>query len=253
MLLMDESLQLLSAVEVLDLSRNCFAEVANLQKCSRLRFLDLGFNHIANFSTLNLAHLRVRVLLLRNNALVNVKGIEQLVSLGVLDLSYNLIASVSDVEALKPLSQLNTLSLQGNPITLMSNYRIGILGVLADPRKVVLDGTSVTTKELWLFTSVLWKSKLQRPVSTGYDIAVMATEAISSPDSASTRGASRKGLRVAVIEDEPPLDEDEPPLDEDETSLGEDEPRLHSLVAASDLNDHRMMAAHLNSMETRNS
>lgn len=54
MLLMDESLRLLPAVEVLDLSRNCFAEVSNLQKCFRLRYLDLGFNHITNVSTLNL-------------------------------------------------------------------------------------------------------------------------------------------------------------------------------------------------------
>lgn len=91
---------------------------------------------------------RIRVLLLRNNALVNVKGLEHLVSLGVLDLSYNLIASVSDVEALKSLTHLNTLALQGNPITLRANYRVDVLGVLADPRKVCLQIWSASSQSL---------------------------------------------------------------------------------------------------------
>jgi Leucine-rich repeat (LRR) protein len=50
---MDESLQLLPAVEALDLSRNNLAKVANLQKCLRLKFLDLGFNHITSVASLN--------------------------------------------------------------------------------------------------------------------------------------------------------------------------------------------------------
>ncbi len=53
MVLMDESLQLLPAVEALDLSRNNLAKVANLQKCLRLKFLDLGFNHITSVASLN--------------------------------------------------------------------------------------------------------------------------------------------------------------------------------------------------------
>ncbi len=53
MVLMDESLQLLPVVEALDLSRNNLAKVANLQKCLRLKFLDLGFNHITSVASLN--------------------------------------------------------------------------------------------------------------------------------------------------------------------------------------------------------
>jgi Leucine-rich repeat (LRR) protein len=51
--LMDESLQLLPAVDCLDLSRNNFAKVTNLQKCTQLKFLDLGFNHISSVASLN--------------------------------------------------------------------------------------------------------------------------------------------------------------------------------------------------------
>ncbi|CAI0380517.1 unnamed protein product [Linum tenue] len=57
LVLMDESLQLLPAVETLDLSRNKFAKVDNLRKCVNLKHLDLGFNHlrrIAPFGELKL-------------------------------------------------------------------------------------------------------------------------------------------------------------------------------------------------------
>lgn len=53
LLLMDESLQILPAVDTLDLSRNKFSKVDNLRKCTKLKHLDLGFNHlrsIASFS-----------------------------------------------------------------------------------------------------------------------------------------------------------------------------------------------------------
>ncbi|XP_057952170.1 uncharacterized protein LOC131146540 isoform X3 [Malania oleifera] len=57
---MDESLQLLPVVETLDLSRNKFAKVDNLRKCTKLKHLDLGFNHlrtIASFSEKKLSRL----------------------------------------------------------------------------------------------------------------------------------------------------------------------------------------------------
>lgn len=60
LVLMDESLQLLPAVETLDLSRNKFAKLDNLRKCTKLKHLDLGFNHLRNivsFSGVNIAYL----------------------------------------------------------------------------------------------------------------------------------------------------------------------------------------------------
>lgn len=50
---MDESLQLLPAVEILDLSRNKFAKVDNLLKCTKLKHLDLGFNHLRTIAPLS--------------------------------------------------------------------------------------------------------------------------------------------------------------------------------------------------------
>lgn len=50
LVLMDESLQLLPAVETLDLSRNKFAKVDSLRKCTKLKHLDLGFNNLRTIS-----------------------------------------------------------------------------------------------------------------------------------------------------------------------------------------------------------
>ena len=51
LVLMDESLQLLPVVEILDLSRNKFAKVDNLRKCTKLKHLDLGFNQLRTISS----------------------------------------------------------------------------------------------------------------------------------------------------------------------------------------------------------
>lgn len=53
LVLMDESLQLLPVVETLDLSRNRFAKLDNIRKCVKLRYLDLGFNHLRTISPLS--------------------------------------------------------------------------------------------------------------------------------------------------------------------------------------------------------
>lgn len=53
LVLMDESLHLLPAAESLDLSRNKFAKVDNLRRCTKLKHLDLGFNHLRTVSHLS--------------------------------------------------------------------------------------------------------------------------------------------------------------------------------------------------------
>lgn len=53
LMLMDESLQLLPAAETIDLSRNKFAKVDNLRKCTKLKHLDLGFNNLRSIASLS--------------------------------------------------------------------------------------------------------------------------------------------------------------------------------------------------------
>ncbi|THU60943.1 hypothetical protein C4D60_Mb07t18080 [Musa balbisiana] len=53
LVLMDESLQLLPVVETLDLSRNRIAKVDYIQRCTKLQYLDLGFNHLRTIGSLS--------------------------------------------------------------------------------------------------------------------------------------------------------------------------------------------------------
>lgn len=169
--LMDESLQLLPAIETLDLSRNKFAKVDNLRKCTKLRNLDLGFNHLRSISSLSevsvsfivhsrtldcrvadceytllavftvtCAYLqvssRIVKLVVRNNALSTVNGIENLKSLMGLDLSYNIISNFSELEILGTLSLLQNLWLEGNPICCARWYRAHVFSFFRNPENV---------------------------------------------------------------------------------------------------------------------
>ncbi|XP_021909436.1 uncharacterized protein LOC110823372, partial [Carica papaya] len=100
LVLMDESLQLLPAVETLDLSRNKFAKVDSLRKCTKLKHLDLGFNNLRTISYFSEVSSHIVKLVLRNNALTTLRGIENLKSLEGLDLSYNIISNFSELEFL---------------------------------------------------------------------------------------------------------------------------------------------------------
>ncbi|KAL2480181.1 Outer arm dynein light chain 1 protein [Abeliophyllum distichum] len=83
LMLMDESLQLLPAAETLDLSRNKFAKVDNLWKCTKLKHLDLGFNNLISIASFSEVSCQIVKLVLRNNALTTLRGIENLKSLMV--------------------------------------------------------------------------------------------------------------------------------------------------------------------------
>lgn len=58
---MDESLQLLPVVETLDLSRNKFAKIDNLRKCTKLKHLDLGFNHLRTITSFSEVRITSRI------------------------------------------------------------------------------------------------------------------------------------------------------------------------------------------------
>ncbi|KAG6554019.1 hypothetical protein Mapa_004936 [Marchantia paleacea] len=162
MLLMDESLQLLPVVEALDLSRNRFAKVANMQKSAKLKFLDVGFNHITSVANLHQILLGVTKLVLRNNALVSLRGLERIASLEALDLSHNLISNFREVELLNQLPCLYSLWFVGNPITFSHHYRKEALSYFNDPKKLVLDGRHTGRREVWAVRKIVINRQKQR-------------------------------------------------------------------------------------------
>ncbi|CAH8355855.1 unnamed protein product [Eruca vesicaria subsp. sativa] len=149
LVLMDESLQLLPAAESLDLSRNKFAKVDNLRRCTKLKHLDLGFNHLRTVSHLSQVSCNLVKLVLRNNALTTLRGIENLKSLEGLDVSYNIISNFSELELLWSLSLLKELWLEGNPVCCARWYRAHVFSYIALPDGLKLDGKQIGNREFW--------------------------------------------------------------------------------------------------------
>ncbi|KAJ6845008.1 uncharacterized protein M6B38_289960 [Iris pallida] len=197
LVLMDESLQLLPAVETLDLSRNQFAKAANLRKCGRLRLLDLGFNHLRSISSLAEVSSRIVKLVLRNNALATLRGIENLKSVEGLDLSYNIISSFSELEILASLPSLQNLWLEGNPVCCSRWYRAHIFSFLSHPEKLNLDEKGISTREFWE-RHIILASRQKQP--SGYGFYFPARD--DAEDDGRLNTKRKKYCRLASIEDE---------------------------------------------------
>ncbi|CAL5371927.1 unnamed protein product [Camellia sinensis] len=197
LVLMDESLQLLPVVETLDLSRNKFAKVDNLRKCTRLKHLDLGFNHLSTIASFSKVSCQIGRLVLRNNALTTLRGIENLKSLEGLDLSYNVISNFSELEILSGLPSLQNLWLEGNPLCCARWYRAQVFSFFLDPDKLTLDEKKICTREFWK-RQIIIASRQKRPASYGfYSPAKSGTELEGSINT-----ERKKHSRLACIESE---------------------------------------------------
>ncbi|KAJ8480099.1 hypothetical protein OPV22_023826 [Ensete ventricosum] len=197
LVLMDESLQLLPVVETLDLSRNRFAKLDNIRKCTKLRYLDLGFNHLRTISPLSEVSCRIVKLVLRNNALTSLRGIENLKSLEGLDLSYNIISSFTDLEILTSLPSLHNLWLEGNPICCSRWYRAHVFSFFSNLEKLKLDEKVISTREYWE-RHVIFARRQKKPA--GYGFYFPAKDA--SEDESHISMKKKKHSRLASIEEE---------------------------------------------------
>ncbi|KAL3818603.1 hypothetical protein ACJIZ3_004508 [Penstemon smallii] len=167
LVLMDESLQLLPVVETLDLSRNKFAKVDNLRKCTKLKHLDLGFNSLRSIASFNEVSCQIVKLVLRNNALTTLHGIEHMKSLEGLDLSYNIISNFSEVEVVAGLPSLQNLWLEGNPICYARWFRAQVYSLFPCPEKLKLDEKRISASEFWE-RQIIVASSQKQPASFGF-------------------------------------------------------------------------------------
>ncbi|KAJ6874892.1 hypothetical protein NC652_034569 [Populus alba x Populus x berolinensis] len=167
LILMDESLQLLPVVETLDLSRNKFAKVDNLRKCTKLKHLDLGFNHLRSIAPFCEISCHIVKLVLRNNALTTLHGLENLKSLEALDVSYNIISNFSELEFLTGLPCLRNLWLEGNPLCGARWYRAQVFSYVVHAEAVKLDDQEISAREFWK-RQIIIARRQKRPTSFGF-------------------------------------------------------------------------------------
>ncbi|KIZ01316.1 hypothetical protein MNEG_6644 [Monoraphidium neglectum] len=85
------------------------------------------------------------VVYLSSNSLRSLEGADQFQGLRVLSAASNLIERADDVVALLNCPQLEVLTLEGNPLAQLPNYRARVLALL--PRLLSLDGRAVTAEE----------------------------------------------------------------------------------------------------------
>lgn len=197
LVLMDESLRLLPVAETLDLSRNKFTKVDNLSKCTRLKYLDLGFNHLRTIASFGFeASRNIVKLVLRNNALITLRGIENLKSLEGLDVSYNIISSFPEIEILAGLPSMECLWLEGNPLCSTRWYREQVFSLFHYPYNLKLDDKKITRREFWK-RQIIVTSRHKRPASFGFYLP-----AKGDSEGETTNTKKKRYSRIACIESE---------------------------------------------------
>ncbi|XP_042064721.1 serine/threonine-protein kinase 11-interacting protein-like isoform X1 [Salvia splendens] len=232
LILMDESLQLLPLVETLDLSRNKFAKVDNLWKCTKLKHVDLGFNNLRSIASLSEVSCQIVKLVLRNNALTSLHGIENLKSLQGLDVSYNIISNFSEIEVLAGIPSLEILWLEGNPLCYARWFRAKVFSLFSHPYLLKLDEKKISACEDWK-RKIIISGRQKQPASFGFYSPIRYDADVE--EGAHTK---KRRSRLAYIENDEQMiyiaDRDSVSCDNEIKSKGEtvhtEEPEIEDLI-----------------------
>uniref|UniRef100_T1JDN5 PX domain-containing protein n=1 Tax=Strigamia maritima TaxID=126957 RepID=T1JDN5_STRMM len=146
----DNSIFVLSHVEILDLSHNLISTIDHLERSSYLTTLDLSFNRFSNLSDdLHTKLGNIVSLRLTDNTIESLKGFRKLYSLVELNLKNNRVHAVTEIINLINLPCLEKLNLIGNPITNTVDYRTRVLEQFnSKVSEIYLDNSLPTEKEL---------------------------------------------------------------------------------------------------------
>ncbi|NXJ73949.1 S11IP protein, partial [Trogon melanurus] len=150
---LDDSLQLLNALRVLDLSHNKIQDCEHyLTTLTELEYLNLAYNFLSKVPNLGIfSRSKLVTLILRNNELDSINGVEQLVNLQHLDVAYNLLLEHAQLAPLSTLHCVKKLHLEGNPLWFHQSHRSATL-VHLSPRAAssnfLLDGDPLSSSDL---------------------------------------------------------------------------------------------------------
>ncbi|NXN99133.1 S11IP protein, partial [Rhinopomastus cyanomelas] len=150
---LDDSLQLLNALRVLDLSHNKIRDCEHyLTTLTELEYLSLAYNFLSKMPNLGIfSRSKLVTLILRNNELDSINGVEQLVNLQHLDVAYNLLLEHALLAPLSTLHYVKKLHLEGNPLSFHQNHRSATvlhLSPRAASSNFLLDGKPLSSSDL---------------------------------------------------------------------------------------------------------
>jgi len=119
---------------------------------SKLAAVDKGITHL---DTLPPQYCAATTLYISRNNINSLDGVQQLPVLKVLSAGANLLADYSALEPLRSCPYLEVVSMEGNPVCELPNYRAHVLAVA--PRLTALDGRTVGESERARASEVLQK------------------------------------------------------------------------------------------------
>ncbi|CAH8468475.1 unnamed protein product [Dicrocoelium dendriticum] len=115
----------------LQLDNNIIEKIEHLDKLINLTWLDLSFNRIEKIENLdNLV--KLEDLSLFNNKISKLEGLESLKKLKFLSLGRNRLDDLEEVIYLRQFENLQSLTLEGNPLTNDQNYRQYVCAFLSE-------------------------------------------------------------------------------------------------------------------------
>ncbi|KAL8478615.1 hypothetical protein ACS0TY_030484 [Phlomoides rotata] len=222
---------LLPMVETLDLSRNKFAKVDNLKKCTKLKHVDFGFNSLRSMASFSEVHCQIVQLVLRNNALTSLHGIENLKSLEGLDLSYNIISNFSEIEILAGFPSLQNLWLEGNPLCCARWFRAKVFSLFSHPDLLNLDEKKISACEFWK-RQIIISGRKKQPASFGFYSPIQDDADVEGSVNTKRKRASRL---VSIRIDERSTDQDSVSCDneiesKDGTANTDEEAEIEDLI-----------------------
>ncbi|POI34588.1 hypothetical protein CIB84_001660 [Bambusicola thoracicus] len=141
-----ENLEKCSKLERLNLSNNQIEKIEKLDKLLKLRELNLSYNKISKIEGMEHLH-NLQKMNLAGNEIEHIPvwvG-KKLRSLRILNLKQNKVSSLHEIAKLKPLQDLTSLFLAGNPVTSLPHYRLYIIFHLRALEN--LDGQPVTNHD----------------------------------------------------------------------------------------------------------
>ena len=136
-------------VRTLNLSHNRLQGLPNLSNLSSLEELNLSNNRISQLKDLHTKLGNVKTLHLAVNQLRLLEGVSKMYGLVVLDVRSNQIADLESVRSAASLPCLEVLTLTGNPVTTVLDFRTKVLTMFGSRApEICLDNERPMQKEL---------------------------------------------------------------------------------------------------------
>ncbi|XP_047369807.1 leucine-rich repeat-containing protein 49 isoform X2 [Vespa velutina] len=163
-----EGLMQLCKLEILDLHGNQIVQIAGLNGLSSLKVLNLAGNIIKTIGCNDFNGLTsLKELNLRRNKIKKLLGFEDIPQLQKLYLSNNDIYKIEDMGSVVKAFQIKEISIDGNPITLNSDYISFLVSYL--PNLQILSSMQIT--EQIRRTAIAWRTAKEQANSAFLDLS----------------------------------------------------------------------------------